>query len=244
MRRGSSPSWWWLLRVVIAAVLAGGVAQVVERNRQPPPPEVDVVINEIEVLPEGQAEITGHVDGFVADDAVGAPLAVPVEVDSGTATIEGALVDGERATIVWDGGRPLRLGGSGAIDLGPTHVELGVGAVFWSIEGLRVLSPGEYRIDTPVAVGSSGLARPVDSITFTADEETTIDTKAAALVGRGLPVHLEGPGSFRAEGRFSIRTRDGTVDASSFEFGPGSFVVDITADGRLTGVFNGDLTSR
>ena len=181
-----------------------------------------------------------------ADDriAVGAPLTMPVEVPSGSATIEGAVVDGERASIVWDGGRPLRLSGSGAIDLGPTHVEMGMGAIFWTIDGLRILSPGTYRVDTPVAVGSGGLARPREGVDFVADEETTIDTRAGGAVGRGLPVHLEGPGTFRADGSFRIRTRDGTTDATHLEFGPGSFVVDVGADGTFTAVFNGPLSSR
>src|SRR5687767_1403811 len=216
MRSRTPPGPTWLLGVVIAALLAGGATTVLTDD--PPPPIVETVIHEEVVLPEGQAEVSGTIDGFVADDASGAPLAMPVELPSGRATIEGALVGGERSTIVWDGGRPFRLSGSGAIDLGPTHVELGMGAVFWTIDGLRILTPGDYRIDTPVAVGSGGLARPRDTVEFTADEETTIDTTGVGHVGRGLPVHLEGPGSFRADGHFRVRTRAGTADATHLEF--------------------------
>lgn len=238
------PGVLWLLGVVIAAVLAGGVASVVSDERIKPP-IIDTVVNEVEVLPEGQAEVTGHVDGFVADDAEGAPLSMPIEVEAGRkATIEGAVVDGQRSAIVWDGGRPLRLSGSGSLDLGPTHVELGAGAVSWSLTGLRVLTPGDYRIDTPVAVGSDGLAHPRDTVSFTATEETTIDTSEAAVVGRGLSLHLEGPGSFRADGTFSVRTRDATVTATHLEFGPGPFVVDVAEDGTFTAVGNGPLGSR
>src|SRR4051812_47424348 len=244
MRQKASPGPTWLLGVVIAALLAGGVATVITHDRTAPPPIVETVVHDTVVLPEHQAEVTGHVDGFVADDANGAPLAMPLELPSGQATIEGAIVDGQRSTIVWDGGRPLRLSGSGAVDLGPTHVELGVGAVFWTVDGLRILSPGDYRVDTPVAVGSGGLARPRDTVDFTADEETTIDTTGGGVVGRGLPVHLEGPGSFRADGSFQVRTRTGTATATHLEFGPGSFVVDVAADGSLTAVFNGPLSSR
>ena len=236
-----APGTRWLLGVVIAALLAGGITTVVTDD--PPEPVIETVFRDEVVLPEHQAEVSGRIDGFVADDANGEPLAMPVELPSGRATIEGALVGGERSTIVWDGGRPLRLSGTGAIDLGPTRVELVDGAVRWSIDGLRILQPGSYRIDTPVAVGSGGLARPRDVVDLTADEETTIDTSGGGAVARGLPVHLEGPGSFRADGAFRVRTRAGTIDATHLEFGPGSFVVDVAADGTFSAVFNGPLVS-
>lgn len=238
-RRGT-PGVTWLLGVVVVALLVGAGAQVVAEREEP---VVETTITSHEVLPEGQAEVRGTIDGFVAEDAVGSPLAMPIDIESGGATIEGAIVDGVRSTIVWDGGRPFHLEGSGAVDLGPAHVEMGVGAVFWHVDGLRILTPGDYRVATPVAVGSGGLASPRDAVAFSAGEDTTIDTTGDAVVGRGLPVHLEGPGTFRAEGRFTIRTRDGTVDATSIEFGPGSFVVDVDVDRAITAVFNGPLRS-
>jgi len=242
MRPKTSPGLPWLIGVLAAALTVGGVAQIVAERTEP---VIETTITEREVLPEGQAEVSGTIDGFTADEAVGLDrLAMPIEIETGRATIEGAIVDGERAAIVWDGGRPFRLSGDGAIDLGPTHVEMGVGSVFWSIDGLRILVPGSYRLDTPVAVGAGGLARPRDTVEFTADEETTIDTTGGSAVQRGLPVHLEGPGTFSADGRFSVRTRDGTVEATHLEFGPGPFVVDVAADGTFTAVFNGVLTSR
>lgn len=242
MSTGTSPGPTWLLGVVIAALLAGGVTTVLTDD--PPPPIVETVIHDEVVLPEGQAEVSGTIEGFVADDASGAPLTMPVTLETGRATIEGAVIDGERATIVWDGGRPFRLIGTGAIDLGPAHVELSADAVLWSVDGLRILTPGTYRLDTPVAVGTGGLARPQDTVELTADDETTIDLAGGGLVARGLPVHLEGPGSFRADGDFRIRTREGTTSATRLEFGPGSFLVDVAADGTFSAVFNGPLVSR
>lgn len=244
MTSTSSPGAPWLVGVLIVAVLIGGITTVVT-DAGPIRREVivDTTIYTEVVLPENQAEVSGTVDGFIADDALGAPLAMPIDLESGGATIEGAIIDGERSTIVWDGGRPLHLSGTGAIDLGPAHVELGVGAVFWFLDGPRILTPGDYRIETPVAVGTDGLARPRDEVDFTADGETTIETRGDAIVGRPLPIHLEGPGSFRADGQFRIRTRDGTVRATRLEFGPGSFVVDVAEDGTFTAVFNGPLSS-
>lgn len=93
------------------------------------------------------------------------------------------------------------------------------------------------------AVGSGGLATPRDSVTFTAGEETTITTSGRAVAGRPLPVRLEGPGTFAADGTFRITTRDGTTTATRLEFGPGPFVVDVADDGTFAAVFNGPLTS-
>jgi hypothetical protein len=230
----------WLLGLVIAAVVAGGVAAAISEDRRP---IVETTIKDVEVLPENQAEISGHLEAFVADDATGPPITLPIEVGTGSATIEGVIVDGQAASIVWDGGRPLLISGTGILDLGPAHVELGPGIVSWSMDGLRVLTPGEYRIDTPVAIGSAGLARPRDSVTFTATDNTTITTEGGAVAARPLPVHLEGPGSFRADGTFDVRTRDGTATATHLEFGPGPFVADLAADGTFTAVVNGDLVS-
>jgi hypothetical protein len=242
MRQSTSPGPTWLLGVVIVALLAGGVAQVVAERTEP---VVTTTVTEHEVLPDDQAEVGGTITSFVAVDAVGAPLAMPLELETGTATIEGATVDGDRSTIVWDGGRPFRLSGTGALDLGPTRVELGGGdgAVTWHIDGLRILSAGDYHLDTPVAVGTGGLARPADAVDLVAGDETTIETPSGTAVVRGLPVHLEGPGTFEAEGRFTIRTSDGTVEATRLTFGPGPFVVDVADGGAFTGVFNGVLTS-
>lgn len=241
MRQKTSPGASWLLGVVIVALLAGGVAQVVADRTEP---VVETTVVEHEVMPDDQAEISGTIEEFVAEDAVGAPLALPLELEIGRATIDGALVDGERSAIVWDGGRPLRLLGRGALDLGPTRVELGAGAVFWHFAGIRILVPGEYHVETPVAVGAGGLAQPRDTVDFTADEETTIATSEGAVALRGLPVHLEGPGTFVADGDFTVRTRAGTTTATHLEFGPGPFVVDVAEDGTFTAIFNGALTSR
>lgn len=241
--RGSGPGVRWLLGVLIAAVLTGAVSTAASQRRDRAP-IVETVIHDTVVLPEGQAEVHGTVTGFVADDANGPPLTIPLELEHGGATIEGALVDGRRTTIVWDGGRPFRLRGTGSIDLGPTHVELGVGALFWPIDGIRVLSPGSYDIDTPVAVGSGGLAHPADNVAFTADGETTIETSGNATVVRGLaPLHLEGPGSVKLDGTFTITTREGVVTRHHLQFGPGSFLLDLRADKTFTATFNGHLTS-
>lgn len=246
-RRG--PGLGWLVGTWAAALVVGAGAYVLTDEASPVrpfgPPVVTVTsIHTTVVLPEGQAEVSGTFDAFTADDANGPPLSLPIEIPTGGATIEGAVIDGAPSTIVWDGGRPFELSGSGGIDLGPTHVELAVGGLFWPLDGLRALLPGEYRIDTPVAVGSGGLARPRDTVTFTASDDTTIETSGGATVVRGMQVlHLEGPGSFRATGAFAIKTRDGTRQTTKLAFGPGPFVVDLQPNGAFTAVFNGPLAA-
>jgi hypothetical protein len=248
-RARRSPGLGWLLGTWAAALLVGAGAYIVTNESSPVrpfgPPVVTVTsIHTAIVLPKGQAEVSGTLDAFTADDANGPPLSLPIEIKTGGATIEGAMIDGKPSTIVWDGGRPFELSGSGGIELGPTHVELAVGALFWPIDGLRALAPGEYRVDTPVAVGSGGLARPRDSVSFTATEDTTLETRGGATVLRGpQPLHLEGPGSFTGTGTFTVKTRDGTRQATKLQFGPGAFVVDLQANGAFTAVFNGPLTT-
>ncbi|MEA3018743.1 MAG: hypothetical protein QOI47_267, partial [Actinomycetota bacterium] len=137
------------------------------------------------------------------------------------------------------------LSGTGSIDLGPTHVELDARGLRWAIDGVRVLTPGTYRIDTPVAVGSGGLAHPADSVTFTATGDTTITTHGIPPIARGIgPVHLSGPGTLHATGQLTIRTRKGTTAARQLTFGPGPFLVDLGAGGSITATFNGPLTSQ
>lgn len=233
----------WLLSVLIVALVTGGVAAAVADHRSDRVTET--VIHEHVVLPEGQAEVTGTLTSFVADGANGPALGLPIELPTGGATIEGVAIDGRRSTVVWDGGRPFRLSGTGAMNLGPTHVELRENAVSWSLDGVRVLAPGDYRLDTPVAVGHGGLAQPADAVSFVADASTTIALRGGATARRGVaPLHLSGPGSLRADGSFTITTHDGVATRSHFEFGPGSFVFDLRPDKTFTATFNGPLASR
>src|SRR4051812_26683330 len=144
MRNKRAPGLAWLVGTWAAALLVGGGAFVLTNEQSPVrpfgPPVVTVTsIHTTVVLPKGQAEVSGKVTAFTADDANGPPLSLPIEIQTGGATIEGAMIDGARSTIVWDGGRPFELSGSGGIDLGPTHVEFAVGALFWPLDGLRVL---------------------------------------------------------------------------------------------------------
>lgn len=238
----------WLVGWMAAVVLAGGVAYVVTAEDSPlrpfgDPVVVETTINEVVVLPVDQAEVAGSVTRLVATDAVGPAIALPLTVGTGRATIDGAIVDGRRTAIVWDGGRPLHLDGTGSLDLGPARVEIAGGTTTWPLDdGVRLLTPGEYRIDTPVAVGDEGLAEPRDGVAFTADDDTTVETTGVTVSLPTVAVHLEGPGSLTLEGDLVVRTREGERRATRLVLPDGPFVVDLRADGRLTATVRGDLT--
>jgi len=138
-------------------------------------------------------------------------------------------ISGEASTVVWDGGRPFVLSSGPGLVLDPVIVDL-------TTEGLRLLlgggvhalEPGTYRLNTPVAVGSAGIATARDAVTFDASDDTlfaaTGDT--ALLLGPTGPHRLLGPGSVHLEGDLTITRSDGSASASTFDLAEG--VYDIT----------------
>lgn len=255
MRRRGNPTPWgvWAVGWLIATVLTGGVVYVITDTESPlrvvdDPVGVETSIQDVHVLPEGQAKVTGSITALRATDAVAAPLRAPLEFPAGArATIAGAIVNGRRSTIAWDGGRPLVLQGNGGIDLGPTTLEVdGTGAVSWPVDdGVRALLTGEYVIRTPVAVGQGGLAQPRDQVTFVADDETTIETHGVTLRTSPAALKLEGPGSLVLDGALAVESRDGRRNVAHLEFGPGSFVVELAPgpDGvTVTATLQGPLS--
>ena len=230
-----------------AVVLVGGVAYVLTSEDSPVRPFADPVVTEtsvreVVVLPVGQAEVAGTVTRLEATGANGPAIALPLTVPTGTAVIEGALIGGGRSTIVWDGGRPLRLDGTGGIDPGPTAIDVEGATVTWPLDdGIRVLLPGEYVIDTPVAVGTSGLAGPRDGVSFAADEDTTLETVGWSVSLPMGALHLEGPGGLVLEGDLRVRTRGGEQQARRLALAEGPYVVDLAPGGVLTATVRGDL---
>jgi hypothetical protein len=228
-------------------VLIGGVAYVLTAEDSPIRPFGDPVvtetsINEVVVLPVGQAEVSGTFTRLEATGANGPAVPLPITVTSGTAVIDGALLEGERAVIAWEGGRPLHLDGSGGIDLGPTAIRYEGGTATWPLDdGVRILLPGDYVLEAPTAVGSEGLAAPRDRVAFRADEETSIET-AGWTVSAPMPsLHLDGPGGVILEGDLVVRTRDGERHATRLALAEGPYVVDVRQDGTLTATVRGDL---
>ena len=237
----------WLVGWLAVVVLVGGVAYVLTSEDSPvrpfgDPVVVETTINEVVVLPVGQAEVEGTLTRLEAVDANAPPIPMPLTIERGRALIDGALVDGRRTTIAWDGGRPLRLDGSGTLDLGPARVTIEGGTMTWPLDdGVRVLTPGDYRIATPVAVGEEGLAEPRDAVAFTADDETIMETSGVSIQLPVARLRLEGPGAVTLEGDLLVRTRDGERPATRLTLPRGPFVVQLEPDGRFTATVRGDL---
>lgn len=215
-----------------AVVLAGGVAEVFAESRRP---EVETVVRDVHVLPEGQAKVTGSVTAVTGADVSGPPIPLPVERASGTVTIHHGS-----ETIAWNGGRPFVLAGTGGLDPGPAAVSITAAGIAWTLPGPAVLLPGRYEVRAPVAVGDDGLARPHDSYAFEAGDDTTIELDGD-LVTPVATVRLRGPGSLVLEGSFEVRTREGRRSAARLTFGPGPFEVDLGADLTITATLQGPL---
>lgn len=225
----------WMVGWLAAIVFAGGVAQVFADSREP---EVETIIRDVRVLPDGQARVRGTLTSLQGTDVNAPVLPLPLELPAGGR----ARIETGTDTAVWDGGRPFVLIGDGGIDLGPTGVTIDAGGVRWPLDGVRVLVPGAYTLRTPVAVGRDGLARPQDRFDFTAGDDASIDAPGAAVT-RPLdrPLRLEGPGTLVLEGDLAVRTRDGRRRVPRLEFGPGAFVVEIAPDRTFTATLQGPL---
>ncbi|MDQ6726692.1 MAG: hypothetical protein M3066_11090 [Actinomycetota bacterium] len=200
----------------------------------------------------GQSFVTGMVDTLSAEGAQGAPLAAPFTFTSpdrgvGRVTIQNALVDGKRTSIAWGGGTPLPITGAGSIDLSGSRVDVDATGTTWKVDGaVRALAPGRYRAAASVAVGVGGLAAPRDSVDFTADAMTLVQSTGGVVV-KVPPAKLEvtGPGKVTAAGQLQIRDPQASRAASSIQFGEGPYRVTLTpAAGRLTvdAVLQGPLT--
>ena len=246
------------LAVAAAVVLAGDVAAlaVVGRDRATtvptrPAPGAATTSRPASALPPGEAVVDGTVTTLAADGATGAPLAAPFEITvpvrgRGGAVVYHAVVDGKPSTIVWNGGVPMGVTGTGALLPGRDRLVVDGGGATWSLDGAeRVLAPGSYFVGAPVAVGSGGLASPFDSVSFEAGPDTVLVSQGGASVHRDpAPLHLRGPGALTIAGTFTVRTSAGTATATTLDFGPGPFVVDLTPGPgglRLHAVLNGAL---
>jgi hypothetical protein len=120
----------------------------------------------------------------------------------------------------------MPISGSGALDLGPAHVEVGATGATWLLGGAaRAFAPGRYHVGSPVAIGTGGIATPSDSgADFTADDHTVLTaTPGVVLHLDPRALLLEGPGHLTMTGQFTVRSTAGQRTATSITFGPGPF---------------------
>jgi hypothetical protein len=173
----------------------------------------------------GQARVHGTVTAVHLEGAVLDPRTVPVPLtvvsDRGFGNggeVTGVEVDGEPSSIVWDGGRPFVLSSGAALVLDPVVLDLvpeGLRLVLGG--GVHGLAPGTYRLDTPTAVGTAGIATPRDSVTFTAGRDAHFEAHgdAALVLDATASRHVTGPGAVHLEGTLEVTDASGTRAVTS-----------------------------
>ena len=250
-----------LLAVLVVGLLGGGVAAVVVRKEAPEntiihtattlPPSTEVVV----VPAPGQTLVTGTIQSFSADGAVADLIPTPFTINAvergavRRATVEAAIVNGARKTIYWDAGQPLPVSGGGGLDLGPAHVDADARGVTWSITGTSGFKPGHYRFESSVAVGSAGLPTPSDSgVAFDADSHTVLTASDGVVVHFDSPaLKVDGPGTLRMTGTFTLKTASGTKPATTLAMASGPFKVTLTPGPggvAVTATLQGPVTSK
>lgn len=196
-----------------------------------PPPVTETVI----VPAAGQTVVTGTVQSLSADGAVEDVIPTPFTINAVErgavrhATVEGALVNGARKTIYWYAGQPLPVSGGTGLDLGPAHVDVDAHGVTWQLAGDSAFKPGHYRFGSSVAVGTAGLATPLDGgIDFTADDHTVLTASDGVVIHFDSPaLKVAGPGTLRLTGALTLKTASGTKTASTVTMANGPFEVTI-----------------
>lgn len=186
----------------------------------------------------GQVLVTGIVTSLTASNASSSPLKPPFTITvavggQGGANITGVQVGGRAAAISWYAGRPLPVSGSGTLNLAGAQVTVNPSGITWALDGAaRQLTPGRYFLGAPVAVGRQGSAQPVDSVTFVAGPNATVDTSGGAVAH--LPpasIHLGGPGRVTLQGQLTVRTASGVKTVTSVTLGTAprsySFSIDL-----------------
>lgn len=255
----------WVAIVVVAALTAvavesldtaGGGDQTVEAPGTTGP-EPDARGGSAPPPPENGATVTGTIDDLHVEGAVVEPreLAVPLTVvaDRGFgngATITGATVSGQAASIEWDAGRPLVFTAGAAMIPDPMTVGLSPNGFVLALGGTACgFEPGRYTLATPVAVGTSGVAQPRDSVTFDATADTQIAFRGtAAVIHSGTTtLRLRGPGRVILGGDLEVARTTGRHRARRVELGSGAYELRLTrVEGRASVVatLQGNVVAR
>ena len=192
-----------------------------------------------------------HLEGARVD-SLPMPLVVttPSRGNGSGGTFQNVQVDGQPTEIEWDAGQPLRLGGDGGflvtgpltIDADSTNTVIGLG------KAPHGFAAGTYTITSSVAVGSGGLGKAVDSVSFVAtngssvafrgEASTTLPTRALAMRGTGNVV---------IQGDLTVIRPDGSqTKITSATLPAGPFDVSITPGGSglaVNGTLQGDVTT-
>ncbi|MGH9185915.1 MAG: hypothetical protein ACRD0U_08905 [Acidimicrobiales bacterium] len=187
---------------------------------------------------EGQSVVTGTITSLHVEGASLAQLVLPAQIvtlerglGSG-ATFEGVVIEGAEGSIEWDAGRPLDLASDGgALVLAPGVVVNAVPeGITVTLDGpVHSFLPATYHITSPVAVGTSGIAQPVDSVTFDATEASTVTFRGgASTTFAPQPITLTAEGPVTIGGTLTVARPDGQVTATSITLASGLSQLTLT----------------
>ena len=191
---------------------------------------------EIELL-EDQVEVTGTAVGITVEGAAFDRIDTPFVVTTpargqGGATLTDVEVDGQLTDVVWDAGQPFDLRGDGGIIPQAMNLFAAPAAITIGFPDERVneIVPGSYGLETPVAIGRGGLARPQNAVAFEATAESTLVFRGGASTS--IPpreLSLEAGGRVVVEGTLRVRRPDGTTaDVAGVELVEGAYRVNAT----------------
>jgi hypothetical protein len=188
-------------------------------------------------IPGDRFELTGTATLVIANravsDAIKPPFTITVEErGTGGAEITPVTVNGKESQIDWGTGQPLPWRSTdGALDLGIAGVHIDSQGITWSLDGSgRDVLPGTYSLGSSVAVGAGGLGKPVDNVTFTAGDETTLSTRGGASITLPpSPIRIEGrDGRLGIQGDLKLSGPSGDRTLKRVTFGPGTYEVTLT----------------
>jgi hypothetical protein len=192
-----------------------------------------------------QVTVTGMVSALHVEGAVIQPLPMPLTIttpergEGSGATIKAVTVDGKPSSLEWDAGVPFALDGDGGmLVVAPLIVDADADHVYVSFgSAAHGFAPGTYHLATPVAVGTGGLATPVQSVTFDATTASTVEFRGNASTT--LDPHdlsIQGPGKVVLEGDLTVVHPDGsTAKVPKVTLDSGPFQLSLSpADGGYT----------
>ena len=189
-------------------------------------------------VPAGAARVSGTVTGLHLELAVPEPRTVdsPFTITANRGfgnggTITGVTVDGMVATVEWDAGRPFVISSGGALVVDPVRIDLTPEGIRLNLaDGVHGFEPGTYHLDTPVAVGTSGVAMPRETLVFHATAESRFQPRgdAALFLDAQQVRHLVGPGVVHLEGTLELADASGTRAVASLDATEGPFEITLT----------------